>query len=118
MTYLRRIVTLSDLGRPRFQPPVCDFCGLHAPMYIYGAERTLMGYEKRCWRWAACPGCAEDVEAENWSAITMRIAETLRRNSLGRVPPRQLRTIVETVLGDFHRWAIKNVAPPETPESK
>jgi hypothetical protein len=86
------------------QPPICDFCGEHAPEFLYAAGRLTSGEPLPCWRWAACGGCAAKIEAENWQALRAMIAEKLARHL--DLPPRVVAASVRAALRMFTRDAI------------
>lgn len=78
--FLWKPLTVKDLGLMLPQPPVCDFCGVHAPSTLYAATHTSEGQAINCWRWAACPDCHALVEDGNWQTLLRQITETLRPN--------------------------------------
>jgi hypothetical protein len=78
--FLRKELDAPDLGEIMV-PPVCDFCGLNAPQYVYAAPRTSTQQAIRCWRWCACPECVEHVESENFTPLILQITEMLLRRS-------------------------------------
>lgn len=106
ISYLFREVTAEDLARMNFQPCICDFCGLHAPQFIYAAKQTLTGLVVQCWRWCACPTCHERIQAGEWDKIRDDLVKTLTERGLRRVPPALIRRAADRALADFHTFVI------------
>lgn len=86
MGYKRRFLEEKDyrgiIARLRSMP-VCDFCGVAYPVWVYAAKRLSTGKEVECWRWTACLECGRDVEDKNWDRLKNRMAKPLA--SVGRV---------------------------------
>lgn len=76
-TYYHRRIAPSEIGRLPIQPPVCDFCALHAPEFIYAASKRSDGAPGFCWRWCACPECHALIQAENFAPMIDNIARGL-----------------------------------------
>jgi hypothetical protein len=104
MKYLRKQLTLDDLAEIA-GPPICDFCGAHAPEWVYAASRMSTGRKMLCWRWCACPTCAEEIEQDNLSNIINKVTRMLQQNS--PVPLRLLKQAADLALGEFRQWAVK-----------
>lgn len=103
MSYLKKAITAADLGALTQQPPVCDFCGEHAPAWLYAADRMSTGARVQCWRWAACPECSELVDADAWFRMVERLAARLTEPG-----PILLKMAAAAVsLGEFHEHAIR-----------
>lgn len=107
-SYVRKHLDPETLGQLAQQPPVCDFCGLHAPEWVYAARKMSTGEHRVTWRWCACPECALKVEAGDWDAIAAGIRETLSR-AQGLVMPR---SIVYLALEEFHFYALRTSGQP------
>src|SRR4051812_44625601 len=104
--YLRKQLDAESLSEMQTQPPICDFCGQHAPEYVYASRRMSTGRAKMCWRWCACPECAALVEEGNFAPLILSIANKLRTNLGGVVPIRVVRECVDQALGEFREYAI------------
>jgi hypothetical protein len=111
--YLRKPIDAHALGAIQ-SPPVCDFCALHAPAFVYAATQTSAGQKIECWRWCACPDCAAQVESDNFVPLIMQITNMLSQKMGALIPPKVLRQAADQSLGEFRKYAIRN--PPTLKE--
>lgn len=103
--YLRKQMAARDLASLTNQPPVCDFCALHAPQWMYAASQTQGGVKVECWRWCACPDCADRVERQDWAAL-IRAIEEMMHAKLPMIPRLMCRQAADRALGDLHAYGL------------
>lgn len=104
--WLSKPLTVLDLGAMTPQPPICDFCGTHAPSTLYASRVMTDGTPQRCWRWAACPSCHQLIETERWDVLVSQMVRKLGEVMAG-VAEETRRHAAEQVLGQFFIYAIR-----------
>jgi hypothetical protein len=111
--FLFKPLTVEDLGAMTPQPPVCDFCGVHAPAFVYASRTMTDGTAIRCWRWAACPDCHQMVESDNWNRLVRQIVERLG-TTMPHVPMSVRESAAIRAMGLFFINAIELPEGPRT----
>lgn len=126
MRYLKKKVTSEDLDtmrawlvvhalKRRMSPePICDFCGMRPPEWLYGSTRLSdndsqllnISPEVQCWRWTACSVCSSLIDTERWDKIEGYLVMWLqtRFEDAGEIT---LRRVASLVLEEFHRYVIR-----------
>lgn len=126
MNYLKKRVTNEDLDtmrawlvvhalKKKMSPePVCDFCGLRSPEWLYGSTRLSdndsqllnISPDVQCWRWTACAVCSPLIDSERWNKVEDYLVLWLQTR-FSEASKGTLHHVAGLVLEEFHRYVIR-----------
>lgn len=126
MRYLKKRATNEDLDTMRAwlvvhalkkkmsSEPICDFCGLRSPEWLYGSTRLSdndsqllnISPDVQCWRWTACAICSPLIDNERWSIVEDHLVLWLQTR-FSEASKETLQRVAGLVLEEFHRYVIR-----------